>query len=171
VTHPNSNFVFVQAALHADRVMIKGLTDFLLLMGCDAPPEAIAEAVEKLNELLEDVGYLLNLAFENCLSLGTSRLPGRRDKPLTPAEALDVLQTTLDLMRVEVESLLKERPGLTEEQEEAIRQRRDFVIGMMGYYARFFKSSIISRHPEVWTEEIEKRFDPFLKIKPFGRSP
>lgn len=59
---------------------------------------------------------------------------------------------------------------MTDGQMEAIRERPDFVIGMMGYYARFYKASIMGRHPEAWTDEIEKRFGQFLKIEPFRRS-
>jgi hypothetical protein len=151
--------------------MIKGLVDFLRLMGDEAPKETVEEAVGKLNEILEDVAYLLNHAFEENLALGNSRLPGHRSSPLTLEEALEILQTTLDIMQIEVESLLKDRPGLNERQDEAIRERRDFVIGMMGYYARFYKSSIRGRYPGAWTEEIEGRFSQFLKINPFGRMP
>lgn len=159
---------FIQSAIKADVIMARGIIEFLTGMAGEIPEDTIQEAVEKLNEIIEDMAYLLNQTFEANLALGNaSRLSGKRSAPLTPQEAIEVLGTTLDLMSIEVEALLRDKPGLTEEQAESIRERRDFVIGMMGHYARFYRASIKGRHPEAWTEETEKRFEKYLKIGPF----
>lgn len=158
--------VFVLTALKTNNMMIKSICDFLLMTRGTAPPETIDQAVGELDFVLEDTGYLLNHAFNRNISMAASRLPKRPERPLTPKEALEVLETTLGIMQAEVEALLEEKPGFTEEQYEAIKRRRDYVIAMMGFQARFYKAYIQGKDPTAWTSDIEKRFDKFLKIKP-----
>lgn len=154
---------FVVADLASNRMMGRGIVDFLIYAGMDAPEDITQRAIEDLHWVLDDTERLLREAFPVGESLGMSRLPRRPERPLTPKEALDAFEITLDLMQIEVESLLR-RPWANDQEYERIGSRRDHVIRMMGHMARYYKAVIIARDPKVWTAEIEKRFSKFLKI-------
>jgi hypothetical protein len=145
--------------------MGKGVVDFLIYAGVDAPRETIQAALGDLDAILDDTVGLLTEALGYEEHLGASRLPKRPEKPLTPAEALEAFQLTLDLAQIEVEALLR-KPWATDEEYQKIAHRRDYVISMMGHLARYYKAVISRRHPAAWTPEVEKRFEKFLKIEP-----
>ena len=140
--------------------------DFLLYAGTDGPRETIVAALGDLNGILDDSMNLLREAFNynEDVSLKGSRLPKRGDHPLTPDEALDFLQTSLDLIQIEVEVLLS-KPWATDVEYRGTADRRDYLIKLMGYMARYHKATLTHRTPSAWTPEIEKRFEKFLKIK------
>jgi hypothetical protein len=155
----------VLAELGNNRTMAKAVVDFLIYAGTDAPQDIFRAALGDLHAILDDTEDLLRQAFHFEDSLGASRLPQRPEKPLTPKEALEAFQTTLDIMQIEVEALLR-KPWATDEEYKRIARRRDHVIQMMGHFARYYKAVIVSRDPGTWTPEIEKRFEKFLNIKP-----
>jgi hypothetical protein len=150
--------------LRTNRVMGKAVVDFLVYEGRCAPGEVVKSALNDLHVILDDTERLLREAFPEAGSLGASRLPRNPEQPLPPKGSLEVLQTTLDLMQIEVEMLLRQ-PWATDEEYQRISSRRDFIIKLMGYMARYYKISITSRAPEAWTVEVEKKFEKFLKIK------
>lgn len=157
---------FVLLALRSNRTIVKVVVDFLVYVSVDAPRETILAALGDLRGVLDDTESLLKDAFGyegECF--GASRLPKRPEKPLPPAEAIDILQVSLDIMQIEVESLLRE-PWATDEEYLKIAHRRDHVIKIMGHMARFYKAALSGRIPSAWSLEIEKRFEKFLSIKP-----
>lgn len=156
---------FETGLLRSNRTMVKTVIEFLVFAGPDAPPETVDAAVSDLLGVMDHVEEDLRSLFPGAPALGASRLPARRGRPLTPAEALDALETALDIMRMEVEILLRE-PWTDEERYRRVAQRRDHVIKMMGHMARYYKSVIRSRDPSVWTPEVERRFSKFLRIEP-----
>lgn len=159
-------YSFTLAATKANYVMAKTVVDFLSYAGSDAPHETIQAACGDLSAILEDNENLLRDAFDySPVSLQSSRLPKREEKPLTPKEALDLLDMNLNLMEIEVKALLR-KSWATDIEYRQISKRRDHVIKMMGYFSRYYKAVISQRDPSVWTSDIEKRFEKFLKIKP-----
>jgi hypothetical protein len=151
--------------LRANRTVGKGVIDFLIYAGVDAPRETIRSAIGDLCVILDDTAGLLKEAFDYKEQLGASRLPKRPEKPLTPAEALEALGLTLDFMKIEVEALLR-KPWATDEEYRKIARRRDHVIRMMGFVSRYYKAVISHRDPVLWSPDVEKRFSKFINIKP-----
>ncbi len=140
----------VVAELKSIRAMGKAVVNFLVYAGVDAPPEITEAALGDLHAILDDTETVLQQAFPRSDSLGASRLPRRSEKPLTPKEALEALEITLDLMQIEVEELLRQ-PWATDQKYRRIARRRDHVIKMMGHMARYHKAVIMHRDPAVWT--------------------
>jgi hypothetical protein len=156
----------VVTELRSNYAMGKAIVDFLIYAGTDSPSEVTQAALGDFHAILDDTERLLQEAFPGGgASLQASRLPQRPEKPLTPKEALEALETTLDLMQIEVEALLRQ-PWATDEEYRRISIRRDHVITMMGHMARYYKAVIVRRDPTVWTPEVEKRFAKFIRIKP-----
>jgi len=157
---------FALLALQSNRTIAKVVVDFLVYVSVDAPRETVLAALGDLEGVLDDTESLLRGAFGyEEERLGASRLPKRPEKPLAPAEAVDILQVSLDIMQIEVEFLLRE-PWATDEEYMKISHRRDHVIKVMGHMARFYKSALSGRIPSAWSPELEKRFEKFLSIKP-----
>jgi len=155
----------VVAEIRCVCVVGKALAELLAYAGEDSPEEIKTSALNDLDAVFDDIEALLEEAFPDTpASMGNSRLPKRRGRPLTPQEALEILETLIGLMQVEVENLLNQPLG-REEEYKRIADRRDHVIRMMGFMSRYYKGVILYKDPSVWTPEIEKRFEKFLKIK------
>jgi hypothetical protein len=166
IKSPSSSFAL--STLRSNLTIAKVVVDFLLYAGPDGPRETIVAALGDLDHILDDSGNLLREAFDcnenEDVSLNGSRLPKRGDRPLTPDEALDFLQTSLDLIQIEVEVLLS-KPWATDVEYQRTSGRRDYLIKLMGRMARYYRAAFIHNTPSTWTPELEKRFEKFLKIK------
>jgi hypothetical protein len=123
-----------------------------------------------MDTIAQDTEGLLKDAFKSILppeALGASRLPRRSDVPLSVDEVLQAFQTSLAIMEIEIESLLKKRVDvLGDEEYMKLKRRTDYVITMIGITARYYKKSITAKHPGFWTEILDRQFEKYLKIKP-----
>lgn len=151
--------------LRANRMLAGAVVDFLVFAGPQGPTDTIGAALTDLNTILGDSEALLRDLFADPPSMGASRLPKRSGPPLSPSEALEALETSLDLMQIEVETLLRE-PWTDEARYRQIARRRDYIIKMMGHLARYYKKVIQARDPSAWTPSVEHRFEKFLRIDP-----
>lgn len=162
IKSPSSSFAL--STLRSNLTIAKVVVDFLLYAGANGPRETIAAALVDLNGILDESGNLLKEAFSCEVSLGASQLPRRSDRPLTPDEALDFLQTSLDLIQIEVEVLLA-KSWATDAEYQGTADRRNYLIKLMGHMARYYRAALSHQSPSSWTPELEKRFEKFLKIK------
>lgn len=154
-------------ALHADLVMAREVCKFLFIMKGYVIPEDAHSSAMDIVEIINDVDELLARYLPmDRTAVGASRLPHRSDEILPINEVLDALQVTMDIMGMEVEALLRDRPGLLEEDYVTIRRRRNYVIRMMGNKARYYKHSIQARDPGAWTLAVEASFKKYLEISP-----
>jgi len=132
----------------------------------DAPALARA-ALRDSYFILDDTVLLLEGLLEGVpkTQMG-SRLPrGFSEKP-TVEELVDTMQTSIDLLAIETEIILKKSLEISDEEYSRQSERTHDLIRIMGSFAHYLKSAVQSRDPEAWTEELERRFEKFLKIRP-----
>jgi hypothetical protein len=129
----------------------------------------IVLAFRDMDMIAQDTESLLRDAFKTIIppnALGTSRWGSESDFPANANEVLQALQTSLALMELEVENLLKRRLETLDETEyQKVKRRTDNVIRLIGSIARYYKGAIVYNYPGFWTVILEKQFEKYLKIK------
>jgi hypothetical protein len=89
--------------------------------------------------------------------------------PLSSAEVLEALQTSVALMALEAEMILGRSVNeLLDEEFADIKRKSDVLIGAIGSTARYYKKSIVDQYPGFWTDILEKQFEIYLKMRPSG---
>lgn len=163
LTHPDAHPRAVLVAMRMNLAGIRLVNQFLIGTKGMAPENALQTSFNDLSHLLEDSEELIEGISRRPHAMGASRLPKRA--VMTPEQMIVFLADAMEIWGIEVEALLREGPGLTEEQEKELRRRRDGVLKLMGSTARFYKEVIKAQKPHLWTSEVEEKFKPFLKLR------
>jgi hypothetical protein len=121
----------------------------------------VEEGIRELTAVLSDVAVILE-------SKERTAMDGRYPKlPRTAEEMVETLRVARDIEQIAIELHMKDKPGMTVEDEQAFLAKARRLMSALGMRARFTRDTIRQRWPEAWTLELEIEFKKILDI---GRS-
>lgn len=155
----------IREILNANRNTAGIILGFMHLMGRDGDIAAVEDAARDYLRLMDHTMRTMACVFPPSPSMGgESRLP--KGTIGSPDEYFELLDFAVEIEAINIKRLLRDHPELSVETQEMMLEQARGAIDILGRYARWVRSTIKSRFPDLWTDVHDEKYKNYLAIKP-----
>jgi hypothetical protein len=155
----------IHEIVNANRNTAGVIMGFMHLMKKDGDVVAVEGAAQDYLRLADHTMQVMACVFPGNISLGDrSRLP--KGSPGSPEDYFELLDFAIEIEKINIERLLKDHPELSAETQDLMAGMAKDAVDVLGRYARWVRSAVQSRYPDLWTEIHEVKYKKYLDIRP-----